>query len=67
MRVMIVDDSVVFRSQIKNALDGNPEIEVVATAAHGRIAIEKLHQMKVDLVVLDMEMPEMDGMATLAE
>lgn len=67
MRVLIVDDSVVFRSQIKAALDGVPNIEVVGTANNGKIALQKLAQSSVDLVTLDMEMPEMGGLETIRE
>ncbi|WGL59131.1 chemotaxis-specific protein-glutamate methyltransferase CheB [Pigmentibacter sp. JX0631] len=67
MRVLVVDDSVVFRSQIKSALEENSEIVVVAVAANGKIALEKIEQNVVDVVILDLEMPVMDGMQTLEE
>ncbi len=65
MKVLIVDDSVVFRSQIAAALTGTPQIEVVGSAPNGSIALQKLDQLSVDLVTLDMEMPDMDGIAVL--
>jgi two-component system chemotaxis response regulator CheB len=65
MKVLIVDDSVVFRSQISTALSNVPNIEVVGTAANGRLALQKLEQIPVDLMTLDMEMPEMNGIETL--
>ncbi len=65
LNVLIVDDSVVFRSQIKNALAAIPNLEVVGTAANGRIALAKLSQLSVDLVTLDYEMPEMNGLETI--
>lgn len=67
MRVLIVDDSVVFRTAISTALSHVPGIEVVGTAAHGRIALQKLEQNSVDVVTLDMEMPEMNGIEVLKE
>lgn len=67
MRVLVVDDSVVFRSAIKTALDGAPGVEVVGAANNGRIALQKLAQSSVDLVTLDMEMPEMGGLETIRE
>lgn len=68
MRVLIVDDSVVFRSQIKAALEGSALIEVVGTANNGKIALQKLSQSSgVDLITLDMEMPEMSGLETIKE
>jgi two-component system chemotaxis response regulator CheB len=65
MRVLVVDDSVVFRTQITSALSAAPGIEVAGTAPNGRIALQRLSQMPIDLITLDMEMPEMDGMETL--
>lgn len=62
---MVVDDSIVFRSQISSALSGVEGIEIVATAANGRIALQKLDQFQVDLITLDMEMPELNGLETL--
>lgn len=67
MRVLVVDDSVVFRSQIKSALEGVPNVEVVGVANNGKIALQKLQQSSVDLVTLDMEMPEMDGLEAIKE
>lgn len=57
----------VFRSQIKEALNGVDGIEVVGTANNGKIALQKLKNTPVDLITLDMEMPEMDGIETLKE
>lgn len=65
MKVLVVDDSVVFRTQITTALSGVPGIEISGTAPNGRIALQKLQQSPADLITLDMEMPEMDGMETL--
>lgn len=67
MRVLIVDDSVVFRSQIKAALDGVAQIEVAGVANNGKIALQKLSQSSIDLITLDMEMPEMSGLETIKE
>jgi two-component system chemotaxis response regulator CheB len=67
MRVMVVDDSIVFRSQLKNCLDGQEGITVVATAANGKIALSRLEMDACDLIILDLEMPEMNGLQFLAE
>ncbi len=67
LKVMIADDSVVYRTQIKAALQHLPEVEVVAVAANGRLAIDKLLLTPADLLILDLEMPEMDGIQTLKE
>lgn len=67
IRVLVVDDSLVFRSQIRLALEGIAEIEIVGAASNGKIALEKLTQDAVDLMTLDLEMPEMNGLETLSE
>jgi two-component system chemotaxis response regulator CheB len=65
IRVLIVDDSVVVRRILSEVQGADPEIEVIGTAAHGQIALQKIAQLKPDLVTLDMEMPVMDGLQTL--
>ncbi len=67
MKVLVVDDSIVFRTQISSSLKGIEGIEVVGTAPNGRIALQKLDQMDVDLITLDMEMPELNGLETLKQ
>ena len=67
IRVMVVDDAVVIRKILTDALAADPDIEVVGTAANGKIALGKLDQLRPDLVTLDVEMPEMDGLQTLRE
>ncbi|HEY7426521.1 MAG TPA: chemotaxis response regulator protein-glutamate methylesterase [Gemmataceae bacterium] len=67
VRVLIVDDAVVFRRAVANELSSDPALEVVGTAANGRIALARMAQVSPEVVVLDVEMPEMDGLATLAE
>jgi two-component system chemotaxis response regulator CheB len=61
IRVMVVDDSVVVRKIVTDVLSADPDIEVVGTAVNGRIAVGKLDQLKPDLITLDLEMPEMNG------
>lgn len=65
MRVLVVDDSVVFRSQIKAALDDIEGIQVVGSAANGKIALDRIEQGSVDVVILDLEMPGMSGLEML--
>jgi len=67
IRVMVVDDSAVVRGMISRQLGADPELTVVATAANGELALAELDRRPVDVVVLDIEMPVMDGMAALAE
>jgi two-component system chemotaxis response regulator CheB len=66
-RVLVVDDSSVVRRLVSEALASDPAIELVGTAPNGRIALAKLTQVNPDVVTLDIEMPELDGLATLVE
>jgi two-component system chemotaxis response regulator CheB len=65
IRLLIVDDSSTTRLLLTKLLSRDPEIEIVATAADGQIALTKLDQTLPDLVLLDVEMPHMDGLETL--
>ncbi len=65
--VLVVDDSVVIRRLVTSALEEEPDIRVVGTAPNGRVALTKLSQVAPDVVTLDIEMPEMDGLTTLRE
>jgi two-component system chemotaxis response regulator CheB len=67
IKVLVVDDSVVVRRLVTTALSSDPEIEVVGTASSGRLALDKIGQLNPDLVTLDIEMPDMDGLETLKE
>jgi two-component system chemotaxis response regulator CheB len=67
IRVLVVDDAVVFRRAVANELATDPALEVAGTAANGHIALARMAQVNPDVVILDVEMPEMDGLATLAE
>lgn len=66
IRVLVVDDSVVIRKLLSDALSADSALEVVGTANDGRIALAKISLLKPDLVTLDVEMPVMDGLQTLA-
>jgi two-component system chemotaxis response regulator CheB len=65
MRVLVADDAVLFRRLLTDMLESIPGVEVVGSAANGRIAVEKVRELKPDLLTLDIEMPEMDGLAVL--
>ncbi|MDX6229127.1 MAG: two-component system, chemotaxis family, protein-glutamate methylesterase/glutaminase [Frankiales bacterium] len=67
IKVLVVDDSVVVRRLVTTALCSDPGIEVVGTASSGRLALDKISQLNPDLVTLDIEMPDMDGLETLKE
>jgi len=66
-RVLVVDDSVVCRRLVSSILSGEEGVEVIGTAPNGRIALDKVAQLEPDVVVLDIEMPEMDGLTALAQ
>jgi two-component system chemotaxis response regulator CheB len=63
--VLVVDDSVVVRRIVTRILAEDPGIRVAGTAASGRSALEKVEQLAPDILTLDIEMPEMDGLETL--
>lgn len=61
IRVVVVDDSVVIRKLVSDLLSADPDIDVVGTAVNGRAALQKIALLEPDLVTMDIEMPEMDG------
>jgi CheY-like chemotaxis protein len=65
IRVLVVDDSVVIRRLVTHALEGDPQLEVVGVASNGAIALQRIPQLNPDVLTLDIEMPEMDGLETL--
>ena len=65
IKVLVVDDSVLFRSQIQLALRDSDRIEIVGVAANGQIALDLMAAKEVDVCTLDIEMPTLDGLATL--
>ncbi len=67
LRVMVVDDAVVVRGLISRWLSEAGGIEVVASHRNGRVAVDDMERADPDIVILDIEMPEMDGMAALPE
>ncbi|QDU80926.1 Chemotaxis response regulator protein-glutamate methylesterase [Polystyrenella longa] len=67
IRVLIVDDSAVIRGLLARALQTDSGIEVTGTSMHGEAALSFLKRNEVDVVLLDVEMPVMDGLTTLQE
>ncbi|HET8653902.1 MAG TPA: chemotaxis response regulator protein-glutamate methylesterase [Longimicrobiaceae bacterium] len=65
IRVMVVDDSTVIRGLLARIIESQPDLRVVASVANGRTAVEMLRLRPVDVVLLDIEMPEMDGLTAL--
>jgi two-component system chemotaxis response regulator CheB len=67
IRVLVVDDSVVVRRLIVDSLSGAQGIEVVGTAGNGLLAQAKIDQLRPDVVTMDIEMPQMDGITAVRE
>ncbi len=65
IKVMLVDDSALVRSTLSEVLSSDPEIEIMATAADPYIAAKKLRKGVPDVMILDVEMPRMDGITFL--
>jgi two-component system chemotaxis response regulator CheB len=63
--VLVVDDSVVIRRLVTQALEPDPMLEIVGTASNGAIALTRVPQLNPDVITLDIEMPEMDGLQFL--
>lgn len=65
IRVMVVDDAVVIRGLLGRWLDADPALAVVASHRNGKLAVDDILRSNPDVVVLDIEMPEMDGLTAL--
>jgi len=65
IRVMVVDDAVVARSLVTRWVDAEPDMTIVASLRTGREAVEQIDKSNPDVVVLDVEMPELDGISAL--
>jgi len=66
-KVMLIDDSSMMRMIIRNVLHTDPNLTVVGAAENGKKAIEELPNVEPDLILLDLEMPEMDGLEFLRQ
>lgn len=67
LRVLVVDDTIVYRKAVSDILAEIPGIEVVGVAHNGKIALSKIKTLKPDLLTLDIEMPVMNGLEVLSE
>ena len=65
MRIMVVDDTIVFRKIISDALLEIPGVEVVSKAGNGKMALMRMKDLQPDIITLDIEMPEMNGIEVL--
>lgn len=65
IRVLVVDDTIVFRKIVSDVISEIPGAEVIGTANNGKVAISKIISLKPDLLTLDIEMPEVDGLKVL--
>lgn len=65
IRVLVVDDSVVIRRLLVQALESDPGIEVAGTAANGQLALAKYDQLRPDVITMDVEMPTMNGVESV--
>jgi DNA-binding NarL/FixJ family response regulator len=63
IRVLIVDDQKAIQQFLKNCLENEPDLEIVGIASDGKQAIQKIEDMRPDVVVMDINMPEMDGLS----
>ncbi len=66
LKVLVVDDTIMYRKIVSDTLSELPGVEVVGTANNGKIAISKIASLKPDILSLDIEMPEMNGLEVLA-
>jgi two-component system chemotaxis response regulator CheB len=66
-RILIVDDSAIMRSLIRSVVSGDSSLEVAGTAPDGESALRSIDALRPDLILLDVEMPVMDGLVTLRE
>jgi two-component system, chemotaxis family, protein-glutamate methylesterase/glutaminase len=65
IQIMIVDDSLVVRKVLTDVLSSDPALAVAGWASNGRLALAKLQTLRPDVILLDMEMPEMNGLETI--
>jgi len=65
IRVLVTDDSAFMRTALARMIQSDPALEVIGTAVNGREALEKIAQLDPDVVTLDIEMPQLDGLGVL--
>lgn len=65
IKVFVIDDSPIYREIMKNIIESDPDLEYVGFAVNGAAAVKKLDLINPDIITLDIEMPEMNGIDTL--
>jgi two-component system chemotaxis response regulator CheB len=64
-QILVVDDSFIMRTIIKDIVESDPELEVAGFAENGKVGLQRMHELKPDAILLDLEMPEMSGLDML--
>jgi len=67
IKVLVVDDTLFYRKMLSDVLKSLPDVEVVGTANNGKVAMSRIRTLQPDLLTLDVEMPEMNGLQVLQE
>src|SRR4051812_34859432 len=67
VKILLVDDSSIIRGLMSKALSADPALHIIGTAANGEMAISMARQTQPDVIILDIEMPVMDGITALPE
>lgn len=65
LRVLVVDDTITYRTIVTKAIEALPDVEVVGSANTGGVALSKIERLQPDVVTLDLEMPDMNGIEVL--
>ena len=65
LQIMIVDDSLVVRKVLTDVLTTDPDLAIAGWASNGRLALAKLQTLRPDIILLDIEMPELNGLETI--
>ncbi len=65
LRVLVVDDTIVYRKAISDIIEEIPGVELAGVAHNGKIALSKINILKPDILTLDIEMPQMNGIEVL--
>jgi two-component system chemotaxis response regulator CheB len=63
--ILVIDDSFIMRTIIKDIVESDPDLTVCGMAENGKIGLQKVRELQPDLVLLDIEMPEMSGLEML--